>query len=83
MLIDKTSSARFQSFVLSCLNKRIDGYQGLSLLSSNQRQSGAKGNSTQVGLFRAPAKCAVLVSTLMMTSINSHNAAVSEKSCRA
>jgi len=44
-------------------NSRIVGYQGLSDRSSNQRQSGEKGSSTQTGFPKAPARWATDVST--------------------
>jgi hypothetical protein len=72
-----------QSPTLSCLKRRCLGYQGLSLLSRNQRQSGLYGKSSQVGMPIAPDRCATLLSILIIRSINSHRAAVSVKSCSA
>ena len=57
-----------------------EAYQGLSEHSRDQRQSGWKGSNTQVGRPNAPARCATLVSTLMMRSRHAHTAAVSPKS---
>src|SRR5277367_746713 len=40
-----------------CLNRRADGYQGLSVRLSIQRQSDAFGSMIQTGLPIAPARC--------------------------
>jgi hypothetical protein len=58
-------------------NKCRVGYQGLSLRFNNHRQSGAKGNMSQVGSPIAPARCATEVSTVINTSRFSMIAAVS------
>ena len=41
-----------------CRNNRIDGYQGLSLRSSSQRQSAATPTTSHTGTPNAPARCA-------------------------
>lgn len=72
-----------QSPGVGCRNRRMLGYQGLSIRSSIHRQSGEKGSSTQTGLPMAPAKCATEVSTLMIKSRCAIAAAVSPKVIRS
>ena len=60
-----------------CRNSRIVGYQGLSLRSSSQRQSGAKGSATQTGTPSAPARWATAVSQVITRSRFIITAAVS------
>ena len=48
--------------LLFCLNNRAVGYHGESLRSNNHRQSGLNGNSTQIGLLKAPARLTMDVS---------------------
>ena len=66
-----------QSRGRACRNSRSVGYQGLSARPSCQRQSGANGSRTQAGRASAPARCAILVSTVMMRSSSAISAAVS------
>src|SRR5271170_2084512 len=63
-----------------CRNSRAVGYQGLVSPPSVQRQSGAKGMSTQTGRPMAPARLATAVSTVMTRSQSAITAAVSLKS---
>ena len=60
-------------------NSRSDGYQGVSVRSSSQRQSGAYGSITHAGRPIAPARWTMAVSTQITRSSPSMMAAVSSK----
>ena len=64
-----------------CRNRRMVGYQGVSVRSSIHRKSGANGTKSPTALAIAPARCATEVSTAMTrSSIATTAAVVSEKS---
>src|SRR5262249_59035629 len=65
---------------LPCGNSFALGYKGVSLGSSNHRQSGMKGNSTHTGLPNAPARLTTDVSLEITRSKDIIIAAVSRKS---
>src|SRR3569833_1434810 len=62
-----------------CRNRRMDGYHGVSLRSTDHRQSGPYGWTVHTGLLSAPAICATTVSTVITTSRLNIIAAVSMK----
>ena len=76
-----TTSA--QSRLCRCRNRRAVGYHGQSSRPSSQRQSGAKASRIQVGRPSAPARWAILVSTVITRSRQLTSAAVSAKSVRS
>src|SRR5215831_19366937 len=65
---------------VACRNSLAVGYQGVSLRSSNHRQSGMKGNSTHTGRPNAPARLTMDVSIEITRSKDIIMAAVSSKS---
>ena len=69
-----------QSPGVSWMKRRADGYHGESVRPRSHRQQVSKRDKIQTGLFSAPARWAVEVSTAITRSRHSIMAAVSPKS---
>src|SRR5258706_13898449 len=79
-----TSSQKWGSLNLCCLNTRAEGYQGEAVFHDAPGRSHKKCHDmasfihiTQTGLSMAPDKCAIAVSTVITRSRFSTKAAVS------